>query len=68
MTQQALNWASALALVALISAMQVLDGPDDIQTERTVAADLADAQIQAQTQAQIQTQTQALAQASEGQP
>jgi hypothetical protein len=60
MTQHTLNWALALALVALVSAMQVLDGPDDIQTERTVAADLADAQTQAQTQA--------LAQASEVQP
>ena len=56
MTQHTLNWALALALVALISAMQVLDGPDDIETERAIAADLQDAQ------------TQALAQANEVQP
>jgi hypothetical protein len=43
----AANWALALAIIALIATMQWLDGPDDIQTERAIAADLADAQAQA---------------------
>jgi hypothetical protein len=47
MTQRAINWALALAITALIATMQWLDGPDDIQTDRAIAADLADAQAQA---------------------
>lgn len=70
MTRHALNWALALALVGLISAMQVLDGPDDIETDRAIAADLQDAQTQAQApaQAQTQAQTHSLAQLKEVQP
>lgn len=48
MTQRAINWALALLIIAIMVAAQCLDGPDDIETERTVAADLADAQAQAQ--------------------
>ena len=47
MTRHALNWALALALAALLCTSYLLDGPDDIQTERAIAADLADAQAQA---------------------
>jgi hypothetical protein len=47
MTRHATNWLYAAALALLLSTSYLLDGPDDIQTERAIAADLADAQAQA---------------------
>jgi hypothetical protein len=37
------NWALALCIVLLYIGISALDGPSDIDTEKAVAADLADA-------------------------
>lgn len=56
MTERALNWALALAIVALIATMQWLDGPDDIEADRAVAAELGEAYTHAQALAADPTQ------------
>jgi len=43
MSQRLINWALALSIVAIYAAVQTLDGPSDLQTEATVAADVQDA-------------------------
>ena len=58
MTQRALNWALAFAIIALIATMQWLDGPDDIETDRAVAAELGEAHTHAQALAAETTQVQ----------
>lgn len=58
MTRHAFNWALAAALATLLATSHLLDGPDDIQTERAIAADLADAQAQAQAWAANTTREQ----------
>ena len=41
------NWALAVVIIIVLALVQQIDGPDDLQTERAIAADLADAQAQA---------------------
>jgi hypothetical protein len=53
MTRTATNWASALLIALLLSTSYLLDGPDDIATEATVALEVADAQAQAIQTAQV---------------
>jgi hypothetical protein len=44
------NWAIALVIALMLSTSYMLDGPDDIQTDAAVAADVADAVQTAQVQ------------------
>lgn len=43
MSHRLINWALALAVVVIYAAVQMLDGPSDLQTEAAVAADVQDA-------------------------
>jgi hypothetical protein len=50
---RAINWALALLIAAILGSSHLLDGPSDIETERLIADDIADA---VQTAAAVHTQ------------